>query len=656
MELSSIELEYICNELHNKIIQGYYVSSITNITKSSFLIKLHHITYRDILLMISSKAIWITNFNFKNIEENEFSKVLVREIERMRIEKIEHVDGERIIKVKFSRNEENKFLICEFFGNGNLILCNNDMKIIGTLHELEVRHRKIKVGVVYELPPKKGVEIEKINFEKFEELFFNEKHDTLVSKWIGRTYALPKKFSEEIVTRANVKGMSMENVSAEKLNELYSIINFLLHSIKTRELHNPIIIIDENVEYQDISPIRLESVGETSLLFRETFLEAIDEVFSKEIINIEKKIKASDIEKQIAILEHDVNQQEKAKRSVIDKSKSIRELAGFLMNQYAAGKKEFDNEIVNQISNFSAKVVEEKGKKYFNIYDEKIEFANNLPKLSSILYSYAKGLESGNIAIDEAKQKLIDKINQLKNKSLSIQKKVIVNEQTIKEWYERYRWFITTDKILAIGGRDASSNSAIIRKHLSEKDIVFHAEIHGSPFFILKDVGDNIENCQESIMQVAQATVSFSRAWKDGLSSGDCFWVLPEQVKKGAPTGQFLAKGSFVIEGKRNYIKALELKLSFGITQINNQNKLICGPTEAIKRITNIYISLLPLGLDPLNVAKKIKSELISLAERQNRTDIADFIKKTSTEDIIRSCPQGKSKIVSLKTEHSRLS
>ena len=62
-------------------------------------------------------------------------------------------------------------------------------------------------------------------------------------------------------------------------------------------------------------------------------------------------------------------------------------------------------------------------------------------------------------------------------------------------------------------------------------------------------------------MEVAQATVSFSRV-KDGLSSADAYWVEPSQIKRGAPTGQFLPRGSFVIEGRRNYIKGIEIKAS----------------------------------------------------------------------------------------------
>ena len=43
--------------------------------------------------------------------------------------------------------------------------------------------------------------------------------------------------------------------------------------------------------------------------------------------------------------------------------------------------------------------------------------------------------------------------------------------------------------------------------------------------------------------EVAHATVCFSRAWREGMYGLSAFWVNPEQVKKSAPSGEFLTKG-----------------------------------------------------------------------------------------------------------------
>jgi hypothetical protein len=253
-------------------------------------------------------------------------------------------------------------------------------------------------------------------------------------------------------------------------------------------------------------------------------------------------------------------------------------------------------------------------------------------------------MERGNASIEEARTKLLAQIEKLRTKTAAIHKKVVVKEQASKEWFERYRWFITSDGLLAIGGRDASSNSALIRKHLTEHDIVFHAEVHGSPFFIVKNaaVAAQEGEIESSLSQVAQATVGFSRAWKDGLSSADAYWVLPDQIKKGAPTGQFLPKGSFVIEGKRSYLKGVEIRLAIGVAQMSGKETLVCGPEEAVKKNSLYYAVLQQGGMDPMTAAKKVKSELVKIA---GESELAESLKRISLDDFVRTLPTGQSRV-----------
>jgi hypothetical protein len=68
MELSSIELRYLVNEIRSRVItssSGYYVSSINAITKSSLFLRLHHPMQEDIMLVLSTRGIWITRLKFK---------------------------------------------------------------------------------------------------------------------------------------------------------------------------------------------------------------------------------------------------------------------------------------------------------------------------------------------------------------------------------------------------------------------------------------------------------------------------------------------------------------------------------------------------------------------------------------------------------------
>ena len=77
---------------------------------------------------------------------------------------------------------------------------------------------------------------------------------------------------------------------------------------------------------------------------------------------------------------------------------------------------------------------------------------------------------------------------------------------------------------------------------------------------------------QRTKEETAQATVSFSRAWNQGLTTAEVYAITPEQVKKELG----LPKGSFIIQGKREYFKPL-VKLYIGV---NAEKYLECSPVK----------------------------------------------------------------------------
>ena len=61
-----------------------------------------------------------------------------------------------------------------------------------------------------------------------------------------------------------------------------------------------------------------------------------------------------------------------------------------------------------------------------------------------------------------------------------------------KQWYEKFRWFTTSDGFLVVAGKDTVSNEVLIKKYTKQEDVVFHAEITGSPFVVIKAEGKEI--------------------------------------------------------------------------------------------------------------------------------------------------------------------
>lgn len=659
MELSGIELRYLVNEIKSKINPAYYVSSINAVTKPSFLFKMHHPKDPDIMLMVSTKGIWITRLKFESFEENKMINILKAELERAKIESIEQLGSERIITVKFRHLDEKvRYMVVEFFGDGNIVLCDGNMQIMGILKPIEVRHRMLKIGFRYAPPPPRGIDVYDITLEQLRAMRKDKQSDSLdVVKWIGRKISIPKKYVEEIAIRAGISSLTVGQLSEEDMERLYVIIKEIISDIVSEKSHQPYVILGENEKAIDAIPIKTAHLSKLNVKKTTSYMDAVDEVLSNDLMDLGRNIRTIEIDERITALQHDIAEQIKAKELVLSKANLIRNVAHKLMQLSYQGVQSINESSVNKLlADNSANIILEKGLKYLEILEELILIESNLPKLSSALFTRAKEMERGNTAIEQSKARLEAQIQELRNQTISVRRKIIIKQQTSKEWYERYRWFITTDGLLAIGGRDASSNSAIIRKHLTENDIVFHAEVHGSPFFIIKNTG-NLEETGLSLQQVAVATVSFSRAWKDGISSADAYWVTPDQIKKGAPPGQYVPKGSFVIEGKRNYMKGLELRMAIGVARLENRYTVVCGPADAVKKSAIIYAILLPGGLQPLNVAKKIKSEFVRiLGTSSNNEDLVDFVKTIMLEDFLRLMPSGQSKISLIANGENKVS
>lgn len=643
MELSGIELHYLVNKISPKVSSGYYVSNISSITKNSILLKLHHPAEPNIMLIVSTKGIWFTNKKYRQIEENQFVKVLSREIERAKISSVSQPGSERIFFLYFvNRANKERKLIIEIFGKGNIILCDESMKILWILNPIEVRHRTLRTGSEYVLPPKRGDDVLQISIESMKKNASLQPNNTEVVRWLGNCTSLPRKYLQEILLQSAINTKYTNLLSDNDIEIIYEKTKEITNKIIDEKNHEPSVILDKLGLAVDTSPIPMSK--EANVKKVETYMDGIDQVLSNEILTIGRNLKTEEADRKILELEHDLEEQNKAKMQVISKSKSLRNLAHELMKLSSIGIQDMnDNKVNTLLENNDTKIVHENGLTYLDLFNERVKLESSIPTFSSLLFSRAKELERGASNIDKASEELKSRIERIQNQTQKIHEKIQFNMLESKYWYERYRWFVTTDGHLVIGGRDASSNSAVIRKHMTENDIVFHAEIHGSPFFLVKDAR-NQEN-GNFVDETAQATVSFSRAWKDGLSSGDAYWVFPNQVKKGAPTGQYLPKGSFVIEGKRNFCKGIELKLSIGLIQIeNNRYTIVCGPSNAIRRRSLVLASLLPGGSDPMKLAKKVKSEFVRVISEFD-SDLADYLKKIVLDEFIRMLPSGQSKI-----------
>jgi predicted ribosome quality control (RQC) complex YloA/Tae2 family protein len=218
----------------------------------------------------------------------------------------------------------------------------------------------------------------------------------------------------------------------------------------------------------------------------------------------------------------------------------------------------------------------------------------------------------------EGTKKIIEdyhkKFKEEKSKEIKKVKQVVKKRKL--EWFEKFRWFISSDEFLVIGGRDATSNEIVVKKHADPDDWVFHTDMAGSPFIIIKN-DKKVEVPSSTMEEAAKFTAAFSRGWKQGMGTLDVFYVRPKQVSKVANPGEHLPKGAFMIRGETKYFHP-GMEYAVGVYE----DKVMGGPLSTIQKHCKVFVEI-----------EQGNSKI---------SDVAKFVKKTiggDLDEIIRILP-----------------
>ena len=214
-----------------------------------------------------------------------------------------------------------------------------------------------------------------------------------------------------------------------------------------------------------------------------------------------------------------------------------------------------------------------------------------------------KKMEGAKVVLERSRKELLRLMDERDIASRKLKEEK--TKKTIKlEWYEKFRWFYSSEGFLCIGGRDSTTNEILVKKHAEKGDLVFHTKIEGSPFFIIKSQNKKIGDA--TLQETAQATASYSKGWKLGMPGLEVFYVEPHQLsKKAVETGASLPKGAFAILGKMNLIQ-IKLEIAIGI----KDDKIIGGPVEAIKKTSQKCV-LIEQGREATgDIAKQIQRKI----------------------------------------------
>ncbi len=502
-----------------------------------------------------------------------------------------------------------------------------------------------------------------------------------VVRAIARLLGIGGVYAEEILLRAGVdKAKPCKNLTDTEVGGIFDTLQGLLSKISAATLE-PAIILDADENFLDVVPLKLKRYEDFKTQDYNTFNQALDEFY----------LRVTTAEKAFASVEVDKLKQEaeRLKRVVAEQEKSIHEdeakaerdkligdtiyahfneLQTFqdqLLNANRAGK---DWEIVINEA-LAAKKAGSTPEVYIQSFDgrnlalnlcmDNFQFSfslrNSLFENANEYYERGKKAKQKSAgamsALEDSKRKLAkierelsaaEELKSLKPAALmeALAKRKVETEN--KEWYEKFRWFTSSDGFLVVAGKDTVSNEVLVKKYTAQEDAVFHAEISGAPFTVVKAEGKTIS--EQTLHEAGEFAASFSRAWRENAGSADVYWVKHDQLSKSGPSGESVPHGAFAVVGKRNWTRSVPLRIAVGII-VNEETSYVGGPVDAVKAKTKAYIVLAPGDTQGKELLQQILKALMLKLPKEQREKAG----KTSIEQIREFVPYTKGTIT-LKT------
>lgn len=621
-QLSSFDIYVIVSELQE--LKGSYVDNIYQLTRNEFLIRVKNINTRqkENIFVRNGEFICITQKKLETpTKPSTFAMTLRKYLSNGIITEIIQHEFDRVLKIIISKKEGDYLLIIEFFSDGNIILVNPEGKIILPLIKQQWAHRSIKGNVAYMPPP---AQTNPFNLTKkgFTDLLKESKADLV--RTLAVSVNLSGSIAEEICKRANVdKAIKIDVIEDEVIDRVFSSLSNFLNLFKNKKFEP--VVVKQDGKIIDVLPFKFESYKKIDFEKTKNFTRSL-EVF----IDIKKPKKKTtvELEKKLGKLDRQLQQQmgsiEELNKKIEQKKlegdliylnyKPIEELLVEIKQILELKDKESkiseinDREIVkefNPIEDLLILNLKDTTGKQFRI---KINFrrtvAENAEKAYDDNKKLRKKLDGAKTSIEKTK-----KLIEASKKKGEIEKEK--NEKIVKKdkilWFERFRWFISSEGNVVIGGKDTKSNELVVKKYLKEGDRYAHADIQGAPSIIIKNKGVNDEALTISDKTLEEACIfaaSYSKAWKQ-FAEAQAYWVLPEQVSKTAQSGEFIPKGAFIIRGKRNYYRC-KLEIAVGEIDVLNEKKIMAGPVDSVQKKATRFIILQPGEIKKSDIAKRI--------------------------------------------------
>ncbi len=508
-----------------------------------------------------------------------------------RIEEVKQVGGDRIIAIRSSTGHS---IVVELVPRGVILHLDPDNRIIVASSYEKFKDRRIAPKEEYKPPPSSGVDPLTLDPGALKKLLTGQKD---LVRGLVRAAKIPGEYAEEAIYRAGLDPRAKpDTITVGDLETLLKVLDALWkESLQGRGY-----LAMQVPEAVAFKPRRFppETVREYRI-----FDEALDELFT-----MPGGRAGEGLDAERARL---LKSLEEASKTAIEYEKRAEELklaASMIASRY---------DLVNSLLECARKggdcgveIDKRRGIVVLDVDGVRVEarLGENVDQLILRLFREAGELEAKARRAKEARKTIEERLAELEVKARARQLAAKAKARR-RMWFERFHWTITGSGILVIGGRDASQNEAVVRRYLGEGDIFMHADIHGAPAVVIKAGG--VEPPGEDLRDAAVIAVAYSKAWKAGVGSVAVYWVWADQVSRSPPSGEYLAKGGFIIRGRRNYLSPIETRLYLGVALDPEDAPLVLvGSRRVVERYSVSYLELRPGDVKVEELAGVVKRSL----------------------------------------------
>ncbi len=536
---------------------------------------------------------------------SDFAMMLRKRITNARISSIKQQGFDRIAAIELDKDDAHFDLVLELFGDGNIILVEKGV-IVQPLTSHTWKHRDVRARKPFLFPPPVP---DPMIMSKEDLLSLIWSSDTDIVRTLATKLNMGGKYSEEVCARTGIdKGKKAREIDLDGAESILDAIRGLRKEID--ESGRGYVYLRYSTP-EDVTPVKMTVYRDLDLEGHGTYSEAVESYIPRIPAPAKQKPKESVLE--VERLKRKLTQQEAAVIRLQDEVRKTQELGDFVFANYEdvakvltdAKQAHLAGEDLNGIPGFVSFVPKDSLLKVrLKEKEVSLDIKGSVESNAQRYYEDAKRsrrkLDGVLIALMEAKKAL-----EVHSKEhIPIEERAEKGRTPTKKfWFERFRWFISSEGAVVLGGKDARSNDILVKKHLEAGDRYAHADVHGAPSVVVKKRDGMTEKTLHEACEFAVAT---SKAWTSKIGSAAGYWVLPEQVSKTPESGEYLAKGAFVIRGKRNYSGKLELQLGVGEIEYEGYRKIMCGPLGAIKRHSRRYVVIRPGETDKNELARKL--------------------------------------------------